>query len=356
MRRALALSILLMPAAGDASEPSINPDELMDLVGAVWSIGPLQAMRDRCLGLFPARAGELRAFYEASSVPGYAKLLEFEPRPQPDVDRDTQLRTLGMSEAQALEWCFKSYPDSLREFDDRYEGREEEVLQLVTRVGQAASAQSAATRTPPAPDPRFAGVFARIVDAANRAYESGDWSTFTPLFVPGTLDCWAGEPPEHMFSSFAVAAIPADATYEVAKFNEIGFGWPYVFPGPAPEHVMEIRYELSRPAGRCGATAKRRWPTLQYFLVQRESDYALTHFCLTPDSGDTRFTPPPSAARTAANLRLLSAKDWETIPREVRENPHFAPSIARLQREHRVSEDEAYALVDHVCDPSNQPP
>lgn len=346
---------LLAVYVGDVSA-QLGGEDAADALGVVWGTGGLQRMRDECMALFPKEADVIRDAYEASAVPEYASRLGLETRPQPVRDREAQLKSLGMSEDRASEWCHSSYPETLREFDAHYKGRTDEVFATIAKFAELSAAKTARA-TPPPPDPRLLDVFTRIVEASNLAYESGDWSTFASLYRPGSLECWVGKPEAELVSSFDVTAMPSNATYEISEFNNFGFG--YEFAGPPPDLLMEIRYELSRAAGRCGSDRRRRWPVHQFFLVRQGDEYGLTHYCPDWESSEvvaTSHRPPPSAARSAANLKLLTADDWKNIPLELQKDRYFTPSIDRLQREHNLSESEAHELADYVCDPSNSPP
>jgi hypothetical protein len=349
-----AATLLAAPVTDVSAQRS--DEDAKDALGVVWLTGPIQLMRDECMGLFPKEADFFRESYEASAVAEYAVRLALETTPQPPRDREARLKSLGMSDDQAFEWCHSSYPETLRDFDARYKGRTDEISAAVAKFGELLAAKSARS-TPAPPDPRFAEVLYRIVEASNRAYESGDWSTFASLYRPGSLACWGGNPEAELFNSFLVAAIPATATYEVTEYNNFGFG--YEFEGPPPDFLMEIRYELSSAAGRCGLDRRRRWPTHQFLLVRQGDAYELTHYCPDRESSEvvaTNHRLPPSAARSASNIKLLTADDWKNIPLELQKDRYFPPSIDRLQREHNLSEAEAHELADYVCDPSNSPP
>ena len=119
---------------------------------------------------------------------------------------------------------------------------------------------------------------------------------------------------------------------------------------------MEISYELSRDGLRCGLEKRQRWPRPHFFLVQRDDNYVLTHYCPSQEAigaNEVIWGPPLSAARAAANVALLTDKDWQEIPQEIQQDRYSSLSRDRLLRDHNLGYEEADALIDYVCDPSS---
>ncbi len=119
-----------------------------------------------CVGLYPSQARVIRGLYEASAVPGYARLFQLEVSPAQRFDRDAELTALGMSEGEASTWCLNDFPSMLDEFDEHYENKTEEMKEVLDQIERLVAALPP-SRPKPRPNPEFAGIFARIVEASN---------------------------------------------------------------------------------------------------------------------------------------------------------------------------------------------
>jgi hypothetical protein len=130
----------------------------------------------------------------------------------------------------------------------------------------------------------------------------------------------------------------------------------YAFTNVRPTHVMYISDQHSSPGGRCGVDTRQRWPRYDFFLVQRGEEFALTHFC--PLRQTTNGIPVVSrsalsAAQTAMNISQLPREDWEEIPQDIQRDRYSPRTHERLQAKYGLDYEEANAVIDHVCDPSN---
>ena len=310
-----------------------------------------------CIGLYPSQASVIRALYEASAVPTYARLFQLEVSPARESNRDAELAALGVSEGEASAWCLKDFSSGLDEFDEHYENKTEEMKAALEQIERLISALPS-TRPKPQLNPEFAGVFARIVEASNLAFETGDWSVFADLYEPGTFACWAGVPDATQFGFLSLPPIPPNAMFRVTRFEEYLLGGRYAFTKASPTHLMEVTYELSRDGRRCGLEKRQRWPRPHFYLVQRNGDYVLTHYCPSQeaiDANEVVWAPPLSAARAAANVALLTGEDWQDIPQDIQRDRYSSRSQDRLMRDHGLGYEEADALIDYVCDPSSTP-
>ena len=119
LRRFGFCALLLALGAAAQAQP-LDADRVKALSEIAMTIGPLQVMRDTCANLFPEQATVIRGLYDASAQPAYAKLLGYDIKPQPSLDRDKELQSLGMSEDEATTWCFMDFPTTLNQFDELY--------------------------------------------------------------------------------------------------------------------------------------------------------------------------------------------------------------------------------------------
>lgn len=347
---------LLALSAGIQAQP-VDASRVRDLSGLVMMMGPLQTMRDACANLFPAQAPVIRGLYDASAVPAYAKLFGYEVKSPPPLDHDRELESLGMSESEASDWCFTDFPTTLGQFDEQYGNRVQEMKEALDGVEKALTAKpSTAPQPKPSPQPaELNSLFARIVEASNRAYETGDWSVFADLYEPGTFDCWDRVRDARQFAFLSIAPLSAKATFKVTKFTTYLIGGRFDFTNGTPTHLMEVSDEFSSPGGRCGLEARQRWPRHHFYLVQRGSEFSLTHFCPSKEdveAGTVILGRPLSAAQAAANVAEITDAEWKSIPEDLKKDRYASPDD-RLRREHGFNYEEAYSVVDYVCNPSN---
>ena len=148
------------------------------------------------------------------------------------------------------------------------------------------------------------------------------------------------------------------AKFEVSEFTEYMLGNDFEFSRVSPTHFMEVRNAISGAGGRCGLEKVERWPTLHFFLVQRDGEFRLTHFCPSKEaiaSGQLTWGRPRSAAQATANIAQLDAADWEAIAADVKRDRFNSGIQDRLSEKHGFSHDEADEVVRYVCDPANVP-
>jgi hypothetical protein len=349
---------LLVVGAGAQAQP-VDANRVRELSELVMMMGPLQTMRDTCANLFPAQATVIRGLYDASAVPTYAKLFDYEVKSPPPLDRDRELESLGMSEGEASSWCFTDFPATLDQFDEQYGNRVQEMKEALNGIEKALAAKpSTAPQPEPSPQPaQLDNLFARIVEASNRAYETGDWSVFADLYEPGTFDCWEGVRDARQFAFLSLPPLSAKATFKVSKFTTYLIGGRFAFTNGTPTHLMEVSDEFSSPGGRCGLKERQRWPRKHFYLVQRGSEFSLTHFCPSKEdvgAGSVILGRPLSAAQAAANMAEITDGEWQSISEDLKKDRYASPED-RLRRDHRFNYEEAYSVVDYVCDPSNMP-
>ncbi len=89
--------------------------------------------------------------------------------------------------------------------------------------------------------------------------------------------------------------------------------------------------------------------------MQRGSEFSLTHFCPSKEdveAGTVILGRPLSAAQAAANVAEITDAEWKSIPEDLKKDRYASPDD-RLRREHGFNYEEAYSVVDYVCNPSN---
>ncbi len=342
-----------------AGTQSRRTEGVSDLGGLVMMMGSLRLTRDLCIDLFPSQADVIRGFYETSGAPSYAWIPQV-PRPPSDPDRQKALQSLGMSETEAAGWCLEDFPEMLDDFDRVYGSRSTELKAQFERHETTIATSPTATRSPPPPpkDERLTQLFASVVEGANRAYETGDWSAFADLYEPNTFECWAEVPNYLQFGFLSMPPISPSATFNVTAFDYGVDPNSYAFSNVRPTHVMYISDQHSSPGGRCGLDMRQRWPRYDFFLVKRGEAFALTHFCPLRETASgvaVASLRALSAAQTAMNVAQLSREDWEEIPRDVRGDPYSVRVHERLRAKYGWHYQEVTAVVDHVCDPANFP-
>jgi len=353
----VALFAAVVTVAGTQPRRAEAVRELGELV---MMMGSLRLTHDLCIDLFPSQAEVIHGFYETSEAPSYAWLISQLARQPSDLDRQETLQSLGMSETEASGWCLREFPEMLDDFDRLYGSRSAELKAQFERLETTLATTPPATRSPPPPpnDERLTELFARIVEGANRAYETGDWSAFADLYEPNTFECWAEVPNFLEFGFLSMPPISPNATFNVTVFDYGVDPNNYAFTNVRPTHVMSISDQHSSPGGRCGLDTRQRWPRYDFFLVKREEEFALTHFCPLKETANgvsVASRRALSAAQTAMNVSQLSREDWEEIPRDVRGDPYSVRIHERLRVKYGLHYEEINAVVDHVCDPANLP-
>ena len=352
----LGLCVLLVATTAAAEERSEDVKAWVDFGRLLAMTSSLHQSQAVCENLFPSQAAVIRGYYEASSVPTYVKAIGPALQSPPTGGRDKLLASLGKSESEAAHWCSTGFPEALGKFDTLYADRLQELLPVLEKLRDAAPA------TPPAvelqPTAELDGLFAKIAERSNRAYQTGDWSVLADLYEPGTFDCWRGVPGADKFDFLAFPPLSSKATYVVSQFTEFDPGEPYSFSRVAPTHLMEFANDTSRPGGRCGMENRELWPGGFFFLVQRGAQFHLTHYCPSKaavSAGEVARSRTLSVAQTAANVARLSAADWDAIASDIRQDRYSDRSQDRLVKNFGLSYDEADDVIGYVCDPANTP-
>lgn len=352
----IGLFALLIAATAAADERSQGLDAWVDFGRFIAMTTTLHRSQAVCSTLFPDQAAVIRGYYEASSVPTYAKAFGPALTPLETDDRDKLLESLGKSEGEVASWCSIDFPKALDKFDGLYAGRVQELLPTVEAMGNAAPSNQPAQRLPSSAE--LDRLFARIVDRSNRAYQTGDWSVLADLYDPGTFDCWRGAPGAGTFEFLAFPPLSSKATYKVSQFTEFDPGAPYSFSHVPPTHLMEFQDEISRPGGRCGMTERKKYPGGYFFLVQQGAEFHLTHYCPSREAvaaGEIPRSRTFSAAQMAANVARIPAAEWEAIASDLKQDRYSGRPGDRLVKTYGFSYDEADEVIGYVCDPANTP-
>jgi hypothetical protein len=352
----LGLCALLVAASVGAEEQSEGMASYMEFGALMMNADQLNKAQSICTTLFPSQAQVIRGQYEASSLPKYVKAFGFQVPPSLTGDRDKLLETLKKSESEMSSACLEKLPEALNKFDAQYANRAEEWIPAIEKM-------TAATETFPQPVPQQAtpelnSLFGQIVERSNRAYQTGDWSVLAEIYEPGTFDCWRGVPRAEKFGFLSFEPLSEKAKFEVSEYTQYMLGNDFEFSRASPTHLMEIRNELSGPGGRCGREKLERWPTLHFFLVQRGSEFHLTHYCPSKEAvatGQIAEQRPRTAAQATANIALLDAADWEAIAADVKRDRFNSGIEFRLSEKYRISHEEADEVVRYVCDPDHTP-
>jgi len=362
IRRACTLAgigtcALLLACAPHADERSEGMQSWIDFGGLLVMADALHKSQAICARLFPSQTTVFRGFYESSSVPAYAKAIGLELPPSPD-DREEALKSLGKSESEVSSWCMEKFPESLAQFDELYAKRLQEYAPALEKMRDERLEQNYPSAAPVKPTAELTGLFAKIVERSNQAYQTGDWSVFANLYEPGTFDCWRGVPGADQFAFLSFPPLSAHATFKVSEYTE--YLWsddPFSFSRVEPTHLVEYSDAISRPGDRCGLEKRELWPGGYFFLVKRGTEFHLTHFCPSKravDAGELGGHPL-TAAQTSANIARVSAADWDAIASAIRQDRYSDRPHQLLNKHYGFDEQEANEVIFHVCDPANKP-
>lgn len=108
--------------------------------GIVQMVSSMQLHRDICSSLFVKNTEAYSRAFALSTVPKYESLFGMRPTHSPLTDtaqlRKKKLTTIGQTEAQAKEWCDKTYFTTLKDFDYEYGDRVNDVKAYSEKAAQ----------------------------------------------------------------------------------------------------------------------------------------------------------------------------------------------------------------------------
>jgi len=308
--------------------------------------------------MFPAESPGLLDLYNASDVPQFAKVFDYE-RDFTEVytSREMAMNSSGMTETEAANHCFVDFESNLASFDEQFRGQAEIYRQYMETTTSRVEKKIAADRKTKESEEvvEIEPIFSAIIEQSNYGYESGDWSRMAMLYEPGTFDCWSGADESHNFAYLSIPPIPESATYETEELAEYFLGSGYAFTNVQPTHLLTIRYETSHDWSRCNLAELNLYPSHHFFLTEVDGEFGLTHFCpsekLIQEGGAAGNVI--SARQATENLAALDRNEWERIPEEIDGNKYSSRTANRLYERYGFQHDEAMAVIHEICKPVN---